>query len=185
MAESVESVADLSMFLAGSRLLLDPMREDAPMRGLVQRVDGARVVVDGDVVGAIEGPGLCVLVGVTHSDTSEIAHRLADKVHQLRIFDDPTPAGADASGRTVERSAAELRLPILVISQFTLYGSARKGRRPTWDQAAGRAIAEPLVSAVVQRLRDRGAQVAEGRFGDHMRVELVNDGPFTVMVEVD
>lgn len=160
------------------------------MRAVVQRVDGARVVVDGEVAGAIEGPGVCLLVGVTHTDTVQHAHRLADKVHELRIFDEES-LGESFTGECFppggprELSASDLGLPLLVVSQFTLYGSTHKGRRPTWDAASGRAHAEPLVSAVAERLRQRGATVAEGRFGAMMRVELVNDGPFTLVVDVD
>lgn len=157
---------------------------------VVQRVDGARVLVDGGVVGAIEGPGLCVLVGVTHTDTAELAGRLADKVYDMRLFDVDRltdrgialhlPPGQGSR----EVSASDARLPVLVVSQFTLYGSTKKGRRPTWEQAAPRSVAEPLVSAFAERLRGRGAEVAEGRFGAMMRVELVNDGPVTVDVEL-
>ncbi len=161
------------------------------MRAVVQRVDGARVDVDGSTVGEIEGPGLLVLVGVTHGDTQATAAALADKVWDLRIFDAarvrPLIAGAGdlepAGPREV--SASDVGLPVLVVSQFTLYGSTRKGRRPTWDAAAPAGIAEPLVSAVVERLRARGAEVATGAFGAHMRVSLVNDGPTTVLVEVE
>lgn len=160
------------------------------MRAVVQRVDGARVLVDGQVVGQIDGPGLCVLVGVTHSDTPALAIRLADKVFDLRLFDTfPAVQGVDATpgaaGGPRERSAADLGLPVLVVSQFTLYGQTGKGRRPTWERAAPGAIAEPLVDAVVARLRERGATVATGRFGADMRVELTNDGPVTVLVDVD
>jgi D-tyrosyl-tRNA(Tyr) deacylase len=159
------------------------------MRAVVQRVDGARVVVDGEVVASVEGPGLCVLLGVTHADTASLAVRLADKVHELRIFDGAA-ARADGvavvwtPGRPRESSAAELGLPVLVVSQFTLYGATTKGRRPTWEAAAPAAVAEPLVHAFAERLRERGAQVAEGRFGASMRVELVNDGPMTVLLEL-
>ena len=162
------------------------------MRAVVQRVDGARVVVAGEVVGAIEGPGLCVLVSATHSDSPAVAAKLADKVYDLRIFDpdwlighphrDSAPTDPDGPR---ELSAGDLDLPVLVVSQFTLYGQTRKGRRPTWEQAAPAAVAEPLVDAVAARLRARGAEVAQGRFGAAMRVELVNDGPMTVLVEVD
>ncbi len=158
------------------------------MRVVVQRVDGARVVVDGEVVGSIEGPGLCVLVGATHTDTPEIARRLADKVHDMRLFDaDELSAslpGVDLAQGSREVSASDAGLPVLVVSQFTLYAQTRRGRRPTWEQAAPRPVAEPLVSAFAERLRDRGATVAEGRFGAMMRVELVNDGPVTVIVEL-
>ena len=160
------------------------------MRAVVQRVDGARVLVDGEVVGSIEGPGLCVLVGVTHEDVAGIAHKLADKVYDLRLFDADAVAErlpdvqVPATQRGREVSACDAGLPVLVVSQFTLYAQTRKGRRPTWEQAAPRPIAEPLVSAFVQRLRERGATVAEGRFGAMMRVELTNDGPVTVIVEM-
>jgi D-tyrosyl-tRNA(Tyr) deacylase len=148
------------------------------MRAVVQRVRTASVSVDGEVVGSIggdpgggSGQGLCVLVGVTHDDTEQTAARLAAKVHELRILDD-------------ERSAAEAGAPLLVISQFTLYGDTRKGRRPTWNAAAPGPVAEPLVDHVVAVLRDRGAQVETGRFGADMQVALVNDGPVTLIVEV-
>ncbi len=156
------------------------------MRAVVQRVDGARVVVDGDVVGHIDGPGLCVLVGVTHADTAGTAQKLADKVYDMRLFDadalgDRVPAALSGSR---ELSASDAGLPVLVISQFTLYAQTRKGRRPTWEQAAPRPVAEPLVATFAERLRDRGATVAEGRFGAMMRVELTNDGPVTVIVDM-
>lgn len=154
----------------------------------MQRVDGASVLVDGQVVGSIEGPGLCVLVGVTHGDTRAGAERLADRVLDMRLFD-PERLGerflercADL-GRPREVSAADLDLPVLVVSQFTLYGRTSKGRRPTWEEAAPAAAAEPLVAAFCARLRARGATVAEGIFGAMMRVQLVNDGPVTVIVE--
>lgn len=148
------------------------------MRAVVQRADGASVSVDGEVVGAFDGPGLVVLVGVTHGDDVAKAHRLAAKVHDLRIF----PPDAAAGGP--ERSASELGAPLLVISQFTLYGDARKGRRPTWTAAAPRPVAEPLVDEVVAELRRRGATVATGVFGADMRVSLTNDGPMTVLLDL-
>jgi len=141
------------------------------VRAVVQRVTQASVVVDGTVVGRIDRPGLVVLVGVTHDDTPETARRLATKVHELRILRD-------------ERSAADIGAPLLVVSQFTLYGDARKGRRPTWNAAAPGPVAEPLVDAVVAALRDRGAEVATGVFGADMALALVNDGPVTVLLEV-
>jgi D-tyrosyl-tRNA(Tyr) deacylase len=155
------------------------------MRAVVQRANGASVTVGGEVVGAFDGPGLVVLVGVTHDDDVSTAQRLATKVHDLRIFE-PTAEGdeAGARGRGSEQSASELGVPLLVISQFTLYGDARKGRRPTWTAAAPGLVAEPLVDEVVAELRRRGAVVATGRFGADMRVNLVNDGPFTVLLEV-
>jgi len=144
------------------------------MRGLVQRVARAAVTVDGEVVGAI-GPGLCVLVGVTHDDTAEAADKLARKLWELRIV-------ADEDG-VMNRSVADTSGELLVISQFTLYGDTRKGRRPSWNQAARPEVAEPLVDRVVAALRALGATVATGVFGAHMDVELVNDGPVTLLVE--
>lgn len=141
------------------------------MRAVVQRVDGARVVVDGETVGEIIGQGLCVLVGVTHDDTPAKAEQLARKLWSVRILED-------------EKSCSDVGAPLLVISQFTLYGDARKGRRPTWNAAAPGAVAEPLVDAVVAHLRALGAQVETGRFGADMKVSLTNNGPFTVIVEV-
>ena len=138
---------------------------------MVQRVSEAAVVVSGEVVGRIDRPGLCVFVGVTHGDTSDVARRMAVKIHELRILRD-------------ERSAVEVAAPLLVVSQFTLYGDARKGRRPTWNAAAPGEVAEPLVEALVAALRDRGAEVATGRFGADMSVSLVNDGPVTLLLEM-
>ncbi|GAA5181562.1 D-aminoacyl-tRNA deacylase [Rugosimonospora acidiphila] len=140
------------------------------MRALVQTVSRASVTVDGEVVGAIED-GLLVLVGVTHTDTAETADRLARKVHELRLLDD-------------ERSAAEINAPVLVVSQFTLYGDARKGRRPSWVAAAPAEVAEPLVNEFAAALRARGAKVETGRFRTHMLVESVNVGPRTVLLEI-
>jgi D-aminoacyl-tRNA deacylase len=147
------------------------------MRAVVQRVTRASVSVDGTVVGRI-GPGLCVLVGVTHDDSPETAAQMARKLWQLRLF--PGPDG----DRSMDRSASEVGGEVLVISQFTLYGDTRKGRRPSWTAAAPGPVAEPLVEAVVDHLRALGATVAEGRFGAHMQVESVNDGPVTLVVEV-
>jgi D-aminoacyl-tRNA deacylase len=141
------------------------------MRAVAQVVTQASVTVDGQVVGEIIGPGLCVLVGVTHDDTPAKAAQLARKLWTLRILPD-------------EKSCSDLAAPLLVISQFTLYGDARKGRRPTWNAAAPGPVAEPLVDEVVARLRELGAPVETGRFGADMKVALVNDGPFTVLVEV-
>lgn len=140
------------------------------MRVVVQRVNGARVEVGGETVGAIDGPGLVVLVGVTHDDTAAIADRLADKVWRLRILGD-------------ERSASDLGAPILVVSQFTLYADVKKGRRPSWNDASGREHSEPLVRAFVDALRSRGAHVETGRFGADMAVHLVNDGPMTIVID--
>ena len=126
-----------------------------------------------------------VLIGVTHDDSAERAARLADKVYDLRLFDASHAGGRDLpEGSPRELSASDLELPVLVVSQFTLYGDTRKGRRPTWDLAAPRPVAEPLVDAVVMRLRERGAQVATGVFGADMQVALVNDGPVTMILEI-
>jgi D-aminoacyl-tRNA deacylase len=144
------------------------------VRAFVQRVTGARVRVGGEVVGEI-GPGLCVLVGVTHDDTEAAAARLAEKVWHLRLFDDDT----GVMNLPVATTSGEA----LVVSQFTLYGDTRRGRRPSWTAAAPPGQAEPLVEAFVAALRGLGATVATGRFGAHMSVELVNDGPVTLMIE--
>lgn len=140
------------------------------MRAVVQTVGRAQVTVDEVVVGAIDD-GLLVLLGVTHSDTTQTARTLARKVHELRILDG-------------ERSAADLGAPILVVSQFTLYGDARKGRRPSWTAAAPAEVAEPLVTAVVEELRARGAKVETGRFRAQMLVESVNVGPRTILLDL-
>ena len=140
------------------------------MRAVAQVVTEAKVTVDGEVVGSILGPGLCVLVGVTHDDTPEQAALLARKLWSLRVLEG-------------EKSCSDLAAPLLVISQFTLYGDARKGRRPTWNAAAPGPVAEPLVDEVVAQLRALGATVETGRFGADMKVSLVNDGPFTILLE--
>ncbi len=136
----------------------------------MQRVSSARVEVDGVVVGQILG-GLLVLVGVTHDDTSATAQAVARKLHGLRIL----------SG---ERSVADdPDAGVLVVSQFTLYGDARKGRRPTWAAAAAGPLAEPLVATVADTLRSLGTRVETGVFGADMRVHLVNEGPMTLLIE--
>ncbi len=144
------------------------------MRALVQRVSRAAVRVDGETLGAI-GRGLCVLVGVTHDDDTVAAARLASKVWSLRIFDD--------DDGVMNIPVAEAGGSVLVVSQFTLYGDTRRGRRPSWGAAAPGAHASSLVEAFAAELRTLGATVAEGRFGAHMDVELVNDGPVTLMLE--
>ncbi|MFC8731854.1 D-aminoacyl-tRNA deacylase [Luteimicrobium sp. NPDC057192] len=141
------------------------------MRAVVQRVTRASVTVEGEVVGAIDEPGLLVLVGVTHDDTPDDAATLARKVAGLRILRD-------------ELSVADAGAPVLVVSQFTLYGDTRKGRRPSWVAAAPGSVAEPLVDAVAAGLRAAGVRVETGRFGAMMEVALVNDGPFTLVVDV-
>jgi D-tyrosyl-tRNA(Tyr) deacylase len=140
------------------------------MRALVQTVSRASVTVDDETIGKISD-GLLVLLGVTHDDTPATAVELARKTFELRILDG-------------EASAADLGAPLLVISQFTLYGDARKGRRPSWGAAAPAEVAEPLVTAYVESLRARGAQVETGRFRAHMLVESVNVGPRTVLLEL-
>jgi D-tyrosyl-tRNA(Tyr) deacylase len=154
------------------------------MRAVVQRSRDAQVTVEGEVVGSFVGPGLVVLVGVTHDDAAAQAVKLADKVYDLRIFGPEHAPARSAPVDAREVSASDLGLPLLVISQFTLYGETRKGRRPTWDAAAPRPVAEPLVDAVVARLRERGAAVATGRFGADMQVSFTNDGPITILLEV-
>lgn len=141
------------------------------MRAVLQRVTRAAVRVDGQVVGEVTRPGLVALVGVTHDDGAEQAERLARKIAELRIL-------------RGEASVADAAAPVLVVSQFTLYADVRKGRRPTWNAAAPGPVAEPLVDAVVSALRERGVEVATGRFGADMALELVGDGPVTVLVDV-
>jgi D-tyrosyl-tRNA(Tyr) deacylase len=140
------------------------------VRAVVQTVGRASVTVDGEVVGAIED-GLLVLLGVTHTDTPQVADTMARKIHGLRILDE-------------ERSAAEINAPMLIVSQFTLYADVRKGRRPSWQAAAPAEVAEPLVTAVIEALRKRGATVETGRFRAHMIVESANVGPRTVIVDL-
>jgi D-tyrosyl-tRNA(Tyr) deacylase len=140
------------------------------MRALVQTVSRASVTVDDQIVGKIDD-GLLVLVGVTHDDTTAKAAELARKTYELRILDE-------------EASASDKNAPLLVVSQFTLYGETRKGRRPSWSAAAPAEIAEPLVTAYVESLRARGATVETGRFRAHMLVESVNVGPRTLLLEI-
>jgi D-tyrosyl-tRNA(Tyr) deacylase len=142
------------------------------MRAVVQRAASASVRVDGEQVGALERPGLLVLVGVTHADTAATAAKLAAKIWTLRILAD-------------ERSAADLGAPLLVVSQFTLYADTVKGRRPSWSAAAPRPVSEPLVEEFVAALRSLGAEVATGVFGADMQVSLVNDGPVTLILDAD
>jgi D-tyrosyl-tRNA(Tyr) deacylase len=144
------------------------------VRALVQRVGHASVRVDGELVGEI-GAGLLVFVGVTHDDEEARARRLADKVWELRVF--PDRAG------TMNVSLADASRAALVVSQFTLYGDTRRGRRPSWAEAAPPAVAEPLVEAFVDALRALGATVETGRFGAEMTVELLNEGPVTLLLE--
>lgn len=146
------------------------------MKALVQRADRASVTVDNEIVGSINA-GLCVFVGVTHTDTSAIAKRLAEKIWKLRIFDDD-------EGR-MNRSTADVGGEILIVSQFTLYADTKKGNRPSYLEAANSAVAEPLVTEVADHLRSLGATVATGSFGAMMHVELVNNGPATFVLELE
>jgi D-aminoacyl-tRNA deacylase len=140
------------------------------MRAVVQRVLSASVSVDGKVVGAVDGPGLLVLLGVTHSDGPVEVLWTARKIWDVRILRE-------------EKSASDLDAPILVVSQFTVYGDARKGRRPTWNAAAPGQVSEPLYEAVCDELTRLGATVARGSFGADMAVSLVNDGPVTIVLD--
>ncbi len=140
------------------------------MRAVLQRVTRAAVTVHGEVVGAIGGPGLVALVGAAHGDGPEQVALIVRKIAELRIMRD-------------EQSVTEIGGQVLVVSQFTLYADTRKGRRPSWNGAAPGPVAEPLVEQVVAGLRDRGLQVATGRFGAPMEVELVGDGPVTILLE--
>ena len=141
------------------------------MRAVLQRVSTAAVTVDGEVVGRLDRPGLVALVGVGHDDGPEQVATMARKIAELRILDG-------------ERSVSDTGAPVLVVSQFTLYADTRKGRRPSWNAAAPGPVAEPVVEQVVEALRARGVEVATGRFGAHMEVALVNDGPVTLVVDV-
>lgn len=140
------------------------------MRVVLQRASSGRVVVDGQVVGHLPRPGLVALVGITHDDTPETCAQLAAKTWGLRILDE-------------EQSASDLDAPLLVVSQFTLYASTRKGRRPGWSDAAPGPISEPLFETFCQELRQLGAHVETGVFGADMKVELVNDGPVTIILD--
>ncbi|WP_083371733.1 D-aminoacyl-tRNA deacylase [Paraoerskovia marina] len=140
------------------------------MRAVVQRVARAAVRVDDEVVGQIAEPGLCVLVGATHDDGPEQVALIVRKIAELRLLDG-------------EVSVQDADAPVLVVSQFTLYADTRKGRRPSWNAAAPREVAEPLVEQVVAGLVERGIRVATGQFGAHMQVEIVNDGPVTILLE--
>lgn len=141
------------------------------MRALVQRVNGASVTVAGETLGGFTGPGLVVLLGVTHSDTQVQVEHIVRKITRLQIMND------------VPESVLEMGAPVLLISQFTLYGSTRKGKKPSWTAAAPGELAEPLYEAVVEGLRAAGLTVYTGRFGASMQVSLTNDGPFTLLLE--
>ena len=157
------------------------------MRAVLQRASGAQVSVAGEITGSFDGPGIVALIGVTQTDTVDIAKRMADKIYGLRIFEHRHARNSTTvtSDSPREVSAKDLGLPILVISQFTLYADTRKGRRPTWDAAAPGDIAQPLVDAVAAELLCLGAHVETGIFGADMQVSLVNDGPITIILDVD
>lgn len=140
------------------------------MRAVLQRAQRASVTVDGAVVSSFSTQGILALVGVTHEDSQSDVDTIVRKIAELRILDD-------------EQSATDVDAPVIVVSQFTLYADVRKGRRPSWNKAAPQNIAEPLVDAVVTGLRARGLTVGTGVFGAHMDVELVNDGPVTIIVD--
>jgi D-aminoacyl-tRNA deacylase len=147
------------------------MEECLPVRAVVQRVREASVTVAGDVISELSAPGLLVLVGVTHDDTAETSAALASKIYNLRILDG-------------EKSCADTGAPLLVVSQFTLYAQTAKGRRPSWNAAAPREVAEPLVTAFAEALRALGGTVKTGVFGADMAVALVNEGPVTLIIEM-
>lgn len=142
------------------------------MRSVLQRAYGAAVHVEGQRVAGFDGEGILALVGVAREDTTDLAQRMATKIAELRIL-------------RQERSVLEAEAPVLVVSQFTLHGDTRKGRRPSWGKAATPEVAEPLIELVADGLRERGLDVATGVFGADMRVELVNDGPVTLVVDID
>lgn len=140
------------------------------MRALLQRAMRASVTVDGELISGFDSQGIVALVGVTHTDGPEEIATIVRKIAELRILDD-------------EKSVQDVGAPVIVVSQFTLYADTKKGRRPSWNAAAPADIAEPLVDQVVAGLRDRGISVGTGVFGANMQVELINDGPITIMVE--
>ena len=140
------------------------------MRVVIQRAKTGEVRVEGEVVGRLPSPGLLLLVGITHEDDEAILTKMASKIWGLRILDD-------------ERSASDVEAPILAVSQFTLYADTRKGRRPSWSKAAPRPVSEPLFDAFVEALQGLGAHVETGRFGAMMEVELINDGPVTIIMD--
>ena len=142
------------------------------MRAVIQRARSASVTVDGEVVGSFDGPGLVVLLGVTHDDGPDQVAWMARKIWGLRILRD-------------EQSASDVGAPVLVVSQFTLYGETRKGRRPTWNAAAPGTVSEPVYEQLCAELERLGAKVERGRFGADMAVSLVNDGPVTLVLDTD
>ena len=155
------------------------------MRAVVQRVDGSSVAVNGEVVGEFTGPGLMVLVGVSVDDDLTSCAPLADKIWKLRIFsaEELRAKGINVQSESAEVSAADARLPIMIISQFTLFADTSRGRRPTWQQAARGEQAEPMINELVRALRDLGAQVETGKFGADMKITQTCDGPMTILIE--
>ena len=152
------------------------------MKIVAQRASYGQVVVDGEVVGRLPSPGLVLLVGVTHTDTETTAEKMASKIWGLRILENPNGVTPEAWSRG-DVSACDIDAPLLVISQFTLYGDTRKGRRPSWDQAAKADVAQPIFDHFVNSLRKLGAHVETGIFGAHMEVSLTNNGPVTLILE--
>jgi D-tyrosyl-tRNA(Tyr) deacylase len=146
------------------------------MKALIQRVSEATVTVEGKIVGSI-GKGLCVFVGVTHSDTHRIVEKIADKILHLRIFED--------DGSKMNLSTLDIQAEMLIVSQFTLYGDTRKGRRPSWIASAPAEVAEPLIDDLIEALRVAGIKVETGLFRQSMDVQLTNEGPATLQIEVD
>ena len=153
------------------------------MKVVVQRASYGQVTVEGEVVGQLPSPGLVLLVGVTHTDTDAIAEKMAAKIWGLRILENPDGVTPEAWSRG-DVSASDVDAPLLVISQFTLYGDTRKGRRPSWDQAAKADIAQPIFDHFVDTLRTLGAHVETGVFGALMEVSLTNTGPVTLILEL-
>ena len=142
------------------------------MRAVIQRAVGASLSIDGEQISGFDGPGLVVLLGVTHTDGPDQVAKVADKIANLRLLRD-------------ERSVLDEAAPVMVVSQFTLYGDAKKGRRPSWTKAAPGPVAEPLYEAVVDALRQKGLDVQTGRFGADMQVAFTNDGPVTLILELE
>lgn len=166
--------------------LCEVNRQNGFMRAVVQRVDGASVAVAGNVVGEFTGPGLCVLVGVSIDDDLSKCATLADKIWKLRIFDTEKllNSGFKIDTDKAEVAAADANLPILLVSQFTLYADTSRGRRPTWQQAARGEQAEPMINELARALRDLGARVETGKFGADMQINQTSDGPVTILLDV-
>jgi len=171
MPSSAARTKATAVYAAGRSAPILGMEQCLLVRAVVQRASAASVTVAGEVVGRLPAPGLLVLLGVTHTDSLATAAALASKIYYLRILAD-------------ERSCADVGAPLLVVSQFTLYADTAKGRRPSWQAAAPSPVAEPLVLAFAEALRELGASVQTGVFGAMMQVGLVNDGPVTLILEL-